>query len=142
MQELLSSCVTSVSIIPIGFILAVYSIVAVLSKDFFDGTYQRSLSPRRDHDRDLRDFVFNYCGLSADRLRFLIRVIASCLFWFLSLAGPLLIAHDLKLIALFPCQENIETHICNLISILSFVLLVFIAYTVRLYVLIRARILD
>lgn len=125
MQELLYS---SSTIIPIGFILAVYSIVLVLSQDFFNGTYRR----------DPRDFVFSYRGLRADRLRFLIRVIAAGLFWFLSLVGSLLVAHDLKLIALLPDQENLETYIRMLISILSFVLLVFIAYTVMLYVSIRS----
>lgn len=137
MQDLLApsfSELLTVAVAPLGFVLAVYSIIAGLSQDLFAGEDKASISPTSPRSR----FVFYYHGPKASRLRSLITLLAKCLFWFLSVATVLLVTHLSKFITL-----NVTlVHVQNFINIVCLVILILIAYAVHLSVRIRSRILD
>lgn len=141
MQELLSSNFSgfvSVAVAPLGFLLSVYSIIAVLSQDFFAGEEKPlpfSTSPRKR-------FVFHYNGPKASRFRFLIRLLAKCIFLFLFVVTVLLVSHVSKFITLLPTLNVTLVHVQNFLNIVCLVILILIAYAVYLSVLVRSRIPD
>ena len=141
MQELLSSNFSeflSVAVAPLGFVLAVYSIIAVLSQDFFAGEERPLPSSPSPRNR----FVFHYDGPKASRFRSLLCLLAKYIFWFLFVATVLLVAHVSKFITLLPALNVTLVHVQNFLNIVCLVILVLVAHAVHLSVLVRSRILH
>lgn len=121
--------------IPAGSIAAVYALVTTMSNDFFAGRETLWFQDITHHRR----FNFHDPGRRADELRFHLRLFATGLLWFVSVLS---FAFCMYSFGCFPVEEETVSRIAVLFNIPSVIVVIYIAYIVRLSVLIKSRILE